>query len=404
MNRNMLTLRLTCTLAVLAGILQTDLLDAAPLQVGEADLVPSVQIGYYSTSNAFRSSTNQLESTGVIVSPSARIIAERRGLELEFGYEGRFGSYSVDELNFDDHELYFNANALLGARKRAEFRAFLAQGHDDLGEGTTRGVAGIGDEQVRHVSAGIEGSYTFGAKTARLNVTGGLLLETFDYQNRSDILLGRDFSEISPYGEVSFRLSADTRATTEIRLRSVNSDSGLYDRIELQGLVGLRFRNTGKSGGAFKVGVSNASYDDSGVADRSFLTASAQLYILPTSFSRFDLNVSRKLSDIEEVNRDADTGQSINDLASIRWTHNWSGFVRTETLLSLNNDNRDCPELGSKSTVAQFDVFYDVLSWMEIGVGLSQTNRSGDDCTGNVATIDLDYDRQDARIFVNLSL
>ena len=404
MNRNMLTLRLTCTLAVLAGILQTDLLDAAPLQVGEADLVPSVRIGYSSTSNAFRSSTNQLESTGVIVSPSARIIAERRGLELEFGYEGRFGSYSVDELNFDDHELYFNANALLGARKRAEFRAFLAQGHDDLGEGTTRGVAGIGDEQVRHVSAGIEGSYTFGAKTARLNVTGGLLLETFDYQNRSDILLGRDFSEISPYGEVSFRLSADTRATTEIRLRSVNSDSGLYDRIELQGLVGLRFRNTGKSGGAFKVGVSNASYDDSSVADRSFLTASAQLYTLPTSFSRFDLNLSRKLSDFEEVNRDVGTGQSINDLAAIRWTHNWSGFLRTEALLSLNNDNRECPELGSKSTLAQFDMFYDVLSWIEIGVGFSQTDRSGDDCADIVAAIDLDYDRQDVHIFVNLSL
>ena len=404
MNKNVLKARFICASVVLAGMLQTNLLGAAALQVGEADLVPSVRVEYFSTSNAIRSSTNQLESTGVIVSPSAKIIAERRGLDLEFGYEGKFGAFSVDDLNFDDHELYFNANALLGVRKRAKVRAFLAQGHDDLGERTTRGVAGVSGEQVRHVSAGIDGSYTFGAKTARLNATGGLLLEIFNYQNRSDILLGRDFSEITPYGEVSYRLSADIRATTEIRIRSVRLDAALYDRTELQGLVGLRFQNTGKSGGVFKVGVSNASYDDSRVADRSFLTASAQLYTLPTSFSRFDLNVSRKLSDFEEINTDAGAEQAINDLASIRWTQNWSGFVRTEALLSLNNDNRDCPELGSKSSVAQFDVFYDVLSWIEIGVGFSQTDRSGDNCAGNTAAIDLDYDRQDARIFVNFSL
>lgn len=389
---------------ILASMSFSNLLWAAPLNLSEADLVSNVRIGYASTSNVFRSAESPIEATGIVVSPDAKIIAKNRGLELELGYSGRFGAFSVEELNFDDHELFLNTNAVIGSRKRASVSAFLRQGYDSLGEGATRGVAGSGSEQIKHVTAGISGFYTYGAGNARLNLTGGLLLEAFDYQNRSDIVGGRDFSEIAPYAEVSYRLSSDLRATTEFRVRSINSDSGLYDRTELQGLVGFSFRGTGKSGGSFKVGVSNASYSDVRIADRSILTARAQLYTMPTSFSRFDLSLLRKLNDLEEVDVDTGAEQSIDTLAAIRWTHNWSAFVRTETSFSLDDDNRNCPELGSKSTIARFDLFYDVLNWVEIGIGLSQTERSGDDCSGSVDVIDLDYERQDARVFVKFAL
>lgn len=379
-------------------------LHAAEMQVGDADLVAGVRIDYTSTSNAFRSTSSPLESNGVIVSPVATIAARRRGLSAEFGYSGAFGAFSFDDLNYDDHELILSSEAVLGVRKRAKANAFLKKGHFSLGENATRGVAGVGDEQIEYVTAGVDGSFTFGADTARLNATGGLIVEAFDYQNRSDIVGGRDFSEITPYGEISYRLSLDTRVTSEIRLRSVSSEIGLFDRNELQGLIGLRFRGTGKSGGSLKLGMSNVNYDNNGLADQTLLTAKAQLYVTPTSYSRIELNLSRALSDTEGLGSDIGAKQSIDELASLRWIHQWSGFVSSDARLEVNKNNRECPDVGTTSTNAQINLVYGVLNWVDVGVGFSDTDRSGNYCDGEEIELALDYEKQDVYIFVNLLL
>ena len=92
--------------------------DAQSVKIGEADLTPAVRITYVRDSNAFLTSNNEVDATGVIVSPEATLRADRRLLSIVLGYRGAFGLYSEDALDYNDHALTAAVNTELSSRHR----------------------------------------------------------------------------------------------------------------------------------------------------------------------------------------------------------------------------------------------------------------------------------------------
>ena len=373
------------------------------VKVGEADLYPTVRLDFESLDNAFRNSENAVEATGVRVAPSAILFANRRGLEIKTGYEGAYASFSEEVLDYDDHHLFGSVNAVLGARKRLSGSAYVKFSHDDFGDNFTRGNSASVDEQVELTDLGVSTAYTFGAPSAKFNITGGLGLRRIDYQNREDVTQGRDYVEFSPFGRLSYRLSADTRVLLEVGLREIAYEDSIYDRSEIRLLTGLSFSGTGKSGGVAKIGAASSSYEAGGFEDRSVLTADINLYTLPSKFSRIDLNFARKFDDLDATNSVDGSVQTIDDFASVSWRNQWSGFVASTASLSIQNKNRDCPTSTTKSIDARFDVSVKPRQWVEIGLGFSNINRTADICEGTAST-DLEFEAQKILAFLKLSL
>lgn len=373
------------------------------IKVGEADLLPSVRVDYFSLDNAFRSSENEVDATGVSVAPSAVLVANRKGLEIEAGYNGMFASYSEDELNFDDHTIYGTVAAVISKRKRLFGSASISLGHEPLGTNFTEGDAIPGSEQVENAKFDARLSYRYGAPTARINLTGGLGLNSLTYRNREDLTDGRDYFSVNPFANLSYRLSADTRALLELRVRNVTYDNSLLDRNEIELLTGLSFRGTGKTGGNALIGVSSSSYSDGGREDDSVLAVDIGLYYLPTTFSRIDLKARRAFNDQDGVNLQASSTQTVDDVASVRWRNQWSGFVSSTASLTLQTKNRDCPTASTQTLSAGVQVAVKPRRWIELGTGFSSTDRTADSCTGEDSS-GLDYGFQRISVFLNISL
>ena len=373
------------------------------VKVGEADLYPSVRLGYVSNSNVFRSSQAELEASGIRVAPSASLVATRRGLELKAGYEGAFASFSEDELNYNDHHIFGSADAVLGVRKRAAGSVNLQSKHEDLGTGFTEGNAVSGNEQVQILDFGANGSFTYGAPTARFNASAGLVVKSVAYQNRRDLTNGRDYFAVTPFGQLSYRLSSDTRALLELRLATLDFDNNSLDRFEVKVLSGFSFRGTGKSGGDVKVGVTQANYSDSIVQDRSVFTADIGVYFLPTALSRIDVGFVRQFNNEDLIDLTPNGTQTIDDTASLRWVNQWSGFVKSTASLEYLNQNRDCPSAASQRTKAGFEISVLPRKWVEVGAGFSSTSLSVDDC-GIPSVPDSDYDLQEITFFTKITL
>jgi len=199
------TVLLSC---VSFGVAAQDLNQSA-IKVGEADFFPSIRLGGITRDNVFAASSDQTDATGFLIAPSAILKADRRGLDVTLGYEGEYASFSEDAVSYDDHNLFGAVEAVVSTRKRVSASAALKLDHQELGTGLSRGAVSIGSEQVERFIFDANAAYTYGAPTARFNVTAGLDLDSVTFQNRPDITDGRDHTEFTPYGRISYRLNRE---------------------------------------------------------------------------------------------------------------------------------------------------------------------------------------------------
>ena len=371
------------------------------IKVGEADLYTTARFGVVNTDNAFRSESDAIGSAGFRIAPSVTLVADRRGLKFTAGYNGEYARFDQVELDYNDHTLAGSVDVILGTRKRFSALTNLTFRHEKLGTGLTRGSANVGDEQVQATDFAADANYIYGAPAAKFNVTGGVALQSVAFQNRSDLTEGSDYSEVKPYGRVSYRLSSDTRALVELGLSSFDFDNDFLDRSVVELLAGLSFQGTGKARGQVKIGVSSNNYDDSRVEDTSVLVANVNLTFSPSAISRVDVNFNRKINDNESIALSNGTAQTIGDTAVIRWRRNWSGFVKTVAYASFDNQDRDCRSSGTQTAELGLELSVLPRRWVEIGAGVSSTSVTADNC-GEEIDNSLEYDLTEFLAFVRI--
>ena len=150
-------LALVATLSTLSGsVFAQD--NGQSVKVGEADLFPSLRLGYLFNSNTFVTENNEVDTTGFSVSPSLLLKAERRLLTLEFSYDGDYATFDENALDYDDHDLQLRANAELSSRRRFRGGLRINKEHEDLGRGFTRGIADTDADQVEFLTTDLNGA------------------------------------------------------------------------------------------------------------------------------------------------------------------------------------------------------------------------------------------------------
>ena len=378
--------------------------DSQSIKLGEADIVPTVRIDYVTNSNAFLTNSGIVSANGVSVSPSVLLKADKRLLDVTFGYQGEFSSMSEDALSFDDHRLFGTLDVEIDSRRRANVTLEIAKDHEELGTRRTFGIASSDSDAVEYLDAGIDGNYTFGALSAKGNLTGGLLFSNRSYQNRNDLTAGADVMELTPYGQFSYRLSATSRGLLEFRLRSLNLDANSADRIELQALVGLKFLGSSKTEGEVKLGVGNANYNDETVADTSFVVVDASISYLPTSFANITFDYSRQLDDSDRGEVSQAQSQTIEDALQLSWKHQWSSFVGSYAYIRADISSRDCPTSSTQTATSGLEVQVNPRRWLSFGVGAANETRDVSACTASIDTSALEYERQLINVFFRISL
>lgn len=370
-------------------------------KVGEADVYATVKFGLLSSDNAFKVRSNKLEARGFLVAPSVSVVANRRGSEYTASYRGGFAEYSLEELDYADHRLSGSVDAILGTRKRFSFTTDFELRHEELGTDLTRGAAGEGDDQIQVADFSVDANYTYGAPMARINVVGGLVLQNIAFQNRSDITEGRDYSEINPYGILSYRISGDTRALVELGLSNFNFENDSRDRTMLEVFSGLSFQGAGKTSGQIKVGMAANNYSDNRVENTNVFVADIGLFFSPSLSSRIEVNFIREINNEDGLDFSSEGAQTIDDTSLVRWDKSWSGFAKSSAFVEFEKQERECPTFGTQSLEYGFELSVLPRRWVEIGAGISSRDVTADECVDGVSR-ELEYGLTEFSAFVRI--
>jgi len=378
----------------------------AAIKLGDSELTPIVRIDYVTNSNAYLSPSDEVEATGFIVAPEFVLSADRGGVDARVGYQGEYAGFSESALDYDDHRLFADVSAEISSRKRLLAAIDISIEHEELGVERTEGSASADSEQVESLLTTINTQYSYGALSAKGNAAVGVFARSRGFRSREDITEGEDFTELTPFGRFSYRLSSDTRALLEARYRIFNFDNSLLDRNELQILTGLVFSGSSRVGGEAKFGLTSANYQSDAVKDTSLLAVDVNVYYLAASYSRISLRAVREFNNADgrSFSGGAQT-QTIDDLLELSWDHKWSTFVGTRASVSAFNRNRECPSIGTQTFSSTFELGLSPRRWLEFGVGLQATDRSADNCEGLVQESSArEFDRQKIGIYVRATL
>ena len=366
--------------------------EAASVKWGETELTPAIRVDYVSIDNLYRKLTNEVSGSGVLVKPELTWVADRRLLSLDAQYIGAYGTFSEDGLDYDDHYLALRGVGDLSSKQRLLTRLSFAKAFEAQGTGQTSGVLDPLDEQIEVSSIAAQFEYAYGAREALGNLRGGLVLGSNNYSNLEAFTEGDDFTYVRPYGVFSLRLSPDTRLLAEVRFETLDFDDDRRDRTEVALLTGVEMSSSSKLGGEARIGMSKASFDENSDDDTTELIAEVGLQYSPVSYSRFNIDYDRGLKTVDQSSNNA--GSSVVDDARIVWTHDWSSRFQTQSTLSWDNIDRECPSIDDQTIGFGLELNFQIRRWLQFGISGDQISRTVTDCDDTVgATDELEYDR-----------
>jgi len=348
-----------------------------PLRLGETTFIPEVRLDYVSIDNAFNTSINEQEASGFIVAPAVEWEADRRLLELNASYRGRYGSFSESALNFTDHDLRASLAAAPAKKHRTAFNFRLLQEAEEFGTGQAAFVAGQ-DDQVVDTSTSLSAGYTYGARDARGNIGAGFSFLNKSYNDLGTITDGDDYTAFGPFLAFSYRISADTRLLVETRLFAQDYDADSRDRNTISFLVGADLEATDRTGGRIRLGLSEADFDAAGIEDRTTFVADVDLYYRPRQHSRFDLSVRR---DLATVDASADgVGESVRDDVQFTWAYGWTSRFSTRLRIDTDRIDRVCPNIDTLTSGVSLNFDIGIRRWLSVGAGAGISRRTADAC------------------------
>lgn len=371
------------------------------IRVGETQVTPALGLDFVTVDNIYRTLNDPESANGLVVSPSVSWNADRRLLELRASYSGSYGAFSESILDYVDHQLTLAANASPAKRHRGSVAFNYSRSHEPIGTGQTALDSNQSDQVVSN-DVSLVTRYTYGNRTAKGNLGGGLRLSTQTFNDVGTITQGDDNSVLRPFAFFSYRVSPDTRLRAEIEYTVFDYDEDRRDRVETAFLVGLDLAPAARTGGRIRVGVSNANFETAGISDRSQFIADINFYYRVREYSRFNLVFNRKLETVDEDATGA--GESIVDNASLSWNHDWSSLVSSTTRIGLSVVDRECPNIDTATSDLGFSLKTNIRRWLTLGAGVNYVKRNADLCDTTQASDASDYDLTSFRVFLRTTL
>jgi len=379
--------------------------NSGSVKVGEADLYPSVRFDFVSSDNAFLTSSDLIDTNGFLVKPKLELVANRRLLDISLAYEGDYGSFNEDVLNYDDHRLSFLAGADLATRHRVTGSLSFDLDHEEFGLNFTRGQPVDGSELVEFFTVVVQAGHIYGAANARGNLETGITIQNRDFLSQESLTDGFGFTEVSPSVAFTYRLSSSARALLGIDYSAFSFEDSSRDRDEVSVFAGVRLAEGRKTSGSVRLGVGNSDFSD-GREDLTVLNAEIGLVYRPVSFSQITLDFDRALANLDGVATATDQGESIQDIVQLQWIHQWSSRVSSRAFLNYSDLSRDCPDEDTVLSRVGFEFGISVRRSVTVGASVDQTDRSDSECPNIVVdgTADSDFSALRFGVFLEAKL
>jgi polysaccharide biosynthesis protein VpsM len=367
------------------------------VQAGPFRVKPTIGLTLGHESNVGLSATNEVDSFVTRVSPGIRFDAgsELRNFALSYEIDaGRYADSKID--NYTDHNLILSGRLAPSARLAFDGEAHYNRGHDRRGENSRQGrFADLAIEPDEYDRKGASAGVTYGATGARAGLGARIGTDDLTYQNNRSFTRQADRSEDFISGEFLYRLGAKTRAFVGARRNDID-----YDVVRTRGnttldldsreniySLGVAFDPSAKVSGRAAVQRIEKDFDRSGLSDFSGTGYEVGLQFRPRSYSVFDLSASRRTD--EAVNfiptanfAAADTQFLLARDITLAWTHGWSDRFRTSVDLGQSNEDYRVGEATRRDDRLNFwglSAGYQMRSWLNIGAGYRNTDRSSDD-------------------------
>ncbi|MDT0595961.1 outer membrane beta-barrel protein [Glaciecola petra] len=350
--------------------------DAASVQFGGFEVIPTVDIGVKFDDNVSQLASDEISSWSRIVSPQVSMISSLGASQVDFGYRIKNEDFfSSKEDNYTDHFLTAGADVELSARHRVNARLDFEDGHDARGSGFSIGNGDLINEPDQYKQTQLDFLYSYGAFNSQGRIDVNFNVRTLDYDVSTPEYLVRD-RRISRIGGTYYhRIGATTDLTFDIIRETVSYktpavSTNPLDSRNMSYLVGLSWEATANTSGFAKVGYQEKRFDSA----------------LRDDFDGFDWAAGVRWEPVEyasvEIRTSADTNETNGEGNFIRgrthtavWRHEWLDRVRSRAAVVWNNNRyegqlidglsiRSDDNLGFRASV-----YYQFRRWINFEVG-----------------------------------
>ncbi|WP_417227611.1 outer membrane beta-barrel protein [Amphritea sp.] len=375
-------------------------IEPASIEAGPVRIVPTLNVETSYDDNIFSSTTAEVDSLKMAVTPQFEIIAEDGFNAYKASYAMSHGTYkSSSDDNYTDHQVGLDAHLEFNARNTLDLNTAYSKNHEERGTGITEtGSIGAGvDAPLEYDTKSVSFSYTYGAD----NATGRLVLAgqytDKEYQNFRSITEERDNEETSFSGTFFYRIQPKTSLLFEIRNQNLNYKTDPTNSLDSETqryYIGATWEGTAKTTGTIKLGTVKKDFKSSAREDFSGSSWEVGINWKPLTYSTFNLATS------QSEKESSGTGDFI-DSQTIRlsWTHDWNDQVQTIFSSGFTNDDYKGTTGGREDDItdASINLNYDIRRWLSIGMGYSHQNTDSN-------TVGIPFDRNIYLISITGSL
>lgn len=341
------------------------------IRVEPIDVYPSLGFGLGWTDNLLGQSSNPISTGFVLVSPRLQAEVQTGGHIHALRYGGSYGKYfSSSADNFAIHEFVGSTRNQFTARADLAATAYYLIQQDPRGL-TSRAIS---TEPDRWNGYGARVTFGYGALSAPGRLEFDLGATEKSYVNNESITQDLNVGTVDAAGRFFLRAGPRTRLFTEVRLTRFDYLTGRYSNEEARVLGGVSWDLSASTSGTFKAGYVRKDFDQSALADYRAFTSELALRYFIRSYSVVEVAAGRVPSDFYG------TGYfNVDTYATAAWTHRFASFLSTRAFLShLIQDVRGVNRTDATTAIG-LGSYFDVRTWMRLGVELQHSRRTSDD-------------------------
>lgn len=344
---------LTLSLPVLA-------LDPQPVRLGDSlKFEPTLQVSERYDDN-FRAVDSGKESSWITrIAPT-----------FSLGQEGRKAAYKVsytaDSDIFHSSRKDDNTDHHFSAKGAAEFndrqRLRLNMSYDRTEE-TASQYPTIANDKITNFQLG--GVYTYGARTARLQVEMAPNYSSIRYRNANGLNDDKEYDSPSLRSTVFYRVAPKTRLLAEARyahFKYVSYDLRNNDTVAYLG--GVEWIASEMTSATIKLGAEQKRFEQSGIETKNGTMWEVGAKWSPRTYSTFRLNSRQELDEGDEGPASSVKAQTW----SAGWEHKWLERFRTD--LGYRHANHTYQDYGREDVLDGYSIGakYAMRRWLDLGV------------------------------------
>ncbi|WP_105103527.1 outer membrane beta-barrel protein [Microbulbifer pacificus] len=358
-----------------AALAQTE---AAAVKLGSGiNFTPTLNIDLQNDDNVTNAETNTIESVVAVINPNFLLSADDGVSAYSVNYSLLRGEYfDSEDDNYTDHFVTGTAGWELNARNRLELFGNFTDGHEPRGTGFSQGSGNVQNEPDRFKSSDINGTYTFGAETAKGQLVLNLGTADKDYEGGMRTA-GRDRG--TDYGSVTFNYNTGgrTRLLAEVGRREIGYDYTpvgveTLDSAEMRYQVGVTWEGTAKTTGTIKVGSRSKDFVSGERKDYTGPSWEAGIRWTPKTYSAFDFNTARRSDETSGVGNFIDV-----ESYTLSWHHSWADRLSSQVTFdhSINDYLGSRVEREEDINTGTLRLNYQAQRWLAFNAGISVSDK-----------------------------